>query len=68
MEAETDWALVQAARRLVVVADHTKWGVVGLSRIVPLAEVDTVVTDEGLDADARTVLADRVGELVVARR
>jgi DeoR/GlpR family transcriptional regulator of sugar metabolism len=31
LEAETDRALIDAGRRLVVAADHTKWGVVGLS-------------------------------------
>ena len=33
LEAETDRALVEAGRRLVVVADHTKWGVIGVSTI-----------------------------------
>lgn len=66
MEAETNRAFADAARRLAVVADHTKWGVVGLSQIAPLAEIDILVTDEGLDADARATLADQVGELSVA--
>ena len=33
LEAETDRALVAASERIVVVADHTKWGVRGLSQI-----------------------------------
>jgi Transcriptional regulators of sugar metabolism len=33
LEAETDRALVAVSARLVVVADHEKWGVRGLSRI-----------------------------------
>jgi DeoR/GlpR family transcriptional regulator of sugar metabolism len=66
MEAETDRALVEAARRLLVVADHTKWGVVGLSTIARLDETDVLVTDEGLPPGARETLAERVGELVVA--
>ncbi len=37
LEAETDRALVEAGRRLVVVADHTKWGVIGVSTIARLA-------------------------------
>ncbi|NCT89558.1 DeoR/GlpR transcriptional regulator [Cellulomonas sp. APG4] len=52
LEAETDRALVACASRTVVVADHTKWGRVGLSRIVPLAEVDVLVTDGALPAEA----------------
>ena len=65
MEAETNRALADCARRLVVVADHTKWGVVGLSQIAPLTDVDVLVTDDGLDDDATGVLAERVGDLVL---
>jgi len=66
MEADVDRALVAATRRLVVLADHTKWRVVGLSTIARLNDADVLVTDSAIDAEARTVLADRVGELVVA--
>ena len=40
MEAEINRALVDAAERLVVLADHTKWGTVGISSIVPLGRAD----------------------------
>ncbi len=46
-EAETNRCLVEAARRLVVVADRTKLGVVALAKIVPLSKVEVLVTDEG---------------------
>jgi DeoR/GlpR family transcriptional regulator of sugar metabolism len=65
MEAETNRAFVDAARQLVVVADHTKWGVVGLSEIAPLAAVDVLVTDERLPDDARRELSESVGELLL---
>ena len=42
LEAETDRALVAASARLVVVADHAKWGVRGLSRIAGLDDVDVL--------------------------
>lgn len=64
MEAETDRAMVGAARRLAVLADRTKWGTVGLSTIVPLADADVLVTDAGIGEDARRALADEVGELI----
>ncbi|ARF78057.1 DeoR/GlpR family DNA-binding transcription regulator [Kitasatospora aureofaciens] len=64
-EAQTNRALIASARRTVVVADHTKWGVVGLSSFAPLTEVDCFITDDALPAAARTALADTVGELVV---
>jgi DeoR/GlpR family transcriptional regulator of sugar metabolism len=67
MESETDRALVEAGRQLVVVADHSKWGVVGLSTIVPLSDADVLITDDGLQPQAREVLGSQVGELVIAR-
>ncbi|GAA2912208.1 DeoR family transcriptional regulator [Streptomyces mexicanus] len=64
-EAETNRRLVQSARRVVVVADHTKWGVVGLSSFATLERVDTLVTDAGLPAEARAEVGEYL-RLVVA--
>lgn len=65
-EAETDRALVASAARVVVVADRTKWSVVGLSSIARLEDVDVMVCDAGLDGEARRVLSSRVGRLLLA--
>ncbi|MEJ3652550.1 DeoR/GlpR family DNA-binding transcription regulator [Actinomycetes bacterium KLBMP 9759] len=66
VEAETNRALVASARRVAVVADNSKWGVVGLSTIAALDEVDVVVTDAGLEQGARSVLENSCGRLVLA--
>lgn len=60
-EAQTNRALIDCATQVAVVADHTKWGVVGLSRFITLPEIDYFVSDDGLDAQARGVLSDAVG-------
>jgi DeoR/GlpR family transcriptional regulator of sugar metabolism len=65
MEADTDRALVAAGEQLVVLADHTKWGTVGISSIAPLDAAQVLVTDVGLPAAARATLTGRVGELLV---
>lgn len=65
-EAETNRRLVQSARRVVVVADHTKWGTVGLSSFAALDQVDTLVTDAGLPAEARAEVAEHLTRLMVA--
>ncbi|BBH66121.1 DeoR family transcriptional regulator [Actinoplanes sp. OR16] len=65
MEADANRALVEASERLVVLADHTKWGTVGISSIVPLSRADVLITDSGLDADAQALLSETVPELVV---
>lgn len=66
MEAETNRALMSTARRLIVLADHTKWGVVGLCAIAGLEGAATLVTDCELAQEGRAALADRVGELIIA--
>jgi DeoR/GlpR family transcriptional regulator of sugar metabolism len=65
MEADTNRALMESARTVVVVADHTKWGVVGLSSIAPLGKADVLISDDQLSTEAREVLAAKVGELVL---
>ncbi|HEU4426537.1 MAG TPA: DeoR/GlpR family DNA-binding transcription regulator [Pilimelia sp.] len=65
MEADTNRALVDAAERLIVLADSTKWGTVGISSIAALDEAHVVVTDGGLPDTARAVLTEHVEELIV---
>ena len=65
LEAETDRALVEAGRRLVVVADHSKWGVIGISSIARFDEADVLISDAGLEPDARQLLGEAVRELVL---
>ncbi|HEY8439449.1 MAG TPA: DeoR/GlpR family DNA-binding transcription regulator [Candidatus Limnocylindrales bacterium] len=66
LEADTDRALVAAGRRLVVLADSSKWGVIGISSIARLDEADTLVTDTGLADEAREIASEAVRELVLA--
>jgi DeoR/GlpR family transcriptional regulator of sugar metabolism len=65
-EAETNRTFMRVARRVVLLADHTKWGLVSLSSFARLNEVDVLVTDDMLPADARAQVAEAVGEVVYA--
>jgi DeoR/GlpR family transcriptional regulator of sugar metabolism len=65
LEADTDRALIEAGRRLVVVADASKWGVIGISSIARLDQADVLVTDAGLAPDARAILSESVRDLVI---
>ena len=62
MEAETNRAFVDADQRLAVLADHTKWGVTGLSTIAPLddATSSSPTATPRLDDNARRDGAGRV--------
>jgi DeoR/GlpR family transcriptional regulator of sugar metabolism len=63
-EAETNRALVAAARRVVVLADHTKWGVVGIATIIPLAGAHVLITDAKLDRRVRDILRSHVADVM----
>jgi DeoR/GlpR family transcriptional regulator of sugar metabolism len=65
-EAETNRTFIAHARRVVVLADHSKWGVTGVATIAPLAGADVLVSDDGLSRSARAALREHVGELMLA--
>ncbi|HWS58210.1 MAG TPA: DeoR/GlpR family DNA-binding transcription regulator [Actinotalea sp.] len=56
VEAGVKRALVASARRVVVLADHTKIGRSDFAVVAPLAAVDTLITDLDLEPD----LADEI--------
>lgn len=59
-EAETNRALIASADQVIVCADSTKWGAVGLASFAPLSAADVLISDSGLPPDARAVLAEQV--------
>jgi DeoR/GlpR family transcriptional regulator of sugar metabolism len=65
LEAETNRALIEAGRRLIVLADHTKWSVVGISSVARIEDAETIITDNGLDPEARGQLAAAVRRLML---
>ena len=67
IEAATNRALIASARRVIVVADHSKWGIIGLSTIATLDQVDVLVTDAELDCEARRIVSEQVGQLIEAQ-
>lgn len=60
MEAETNGAFINATERLVVVADHTKWNVTGLSSIAPLRSAAELISDRAVPESARSVLEQEI--------
>lgn len=65
LEAETDQAFVEAARSIVVLADHTKWDTVGLSTICDISGADVLITDDAIEPETRERVEAEVGELIV---
>jgi len=65
LASETNRALIEAGRRLVVLADNTKWGIVGISSFARLEDAETIITDNGLELAARHQLASAVLRLMI---
>lgn len=63
-EATTNRSFAEIAAEVVVLADSSKWGTVGLAAIAPLSRASIVVTDDALSSDARRALSDAVGSLI----
>jgi DeoR/GlpR family transcriptional regulator of sugar metabolism len=45
-EVQTDRKILSAARQLIILADHTKFGVIGQIRLAPVEKVNTIITDD----------------------
>lgn len=70
--SETSWDLVQlkramldAAAQTVLMADSSRFGARALYRLAPLAEIDTILTDDGLAEEERQRFVDRGANLVI---
>jgi len=63
-EAAVKRAMIGAARRVVVLADHTKVGTDHLARFARLSDVDVLITDTGLDPELGNEI-DQAGIRVV---
>jgi DeoR family fructose operon transcriptional repressor len=50
-EAHVKRALIHSARRVVVLADHTKLGRADFVRVAPIGDVDTLITDSDVDRE-----------------
>jgi DeoR family transcriptional regulator, fructose operon transcriptional repressor len=64
--AETEQAMLQAAGRVIVVADSSKFGRKSLTLVAPLDAIDLVVSDEALAESWRGRIAAAGPRLVVA--
>lgn len=65
-ECIIDRMMVERAKRTIIVADHTKIGRIGFSRICPLGAKHTLVTDTGCSSAVLEEIAGRGIEVVRA--
>jgi DeoR family transcriptional regulator of aga operon len=65
IEAHTNQALIDRARRVIVVSDSSKIGSVAFARICELDQVDELITDANADGSALAELRDAGVEVTV---
>jgi DeoR family transcriptional regulator of aga operon len=65
-EASLNHKMVDRARKVIVLADSSKFGCISLHRIVQLDRVNTVITDAGVSAQYRDGLQEAGIELLIA--
>ncbi|AOS64653.1 DeoR/GlpR family DNA-binding transcription regulator [Actinoalloteichus hymeniacidonis] len=66
VEAAVKTAMIRACRKRVLLADHGKYGDDQFSRFAEIADIDVVVTDDGLDQAAVAALTEAGTEVVLA--
>jgi len=59
-------AMIKAARRVTVVADHTKFGRDAMLHVADLDEVDSIVTNRELSAEYQSMLRTKDVEYLIA--
>jgi len=57
-------AMIRSARRIILLADSSKWGLTTFAKIAPLAEIDVLITDDGLSEEARKAIRQFEIELI----
>jgi DeoR family fructose operon transcriptional repressor len=65
-EAAAKRAMIRTARRAVLLTDHTKVGQEHFARFADLGEIDVLVTDSGLEAEAAEAFEEAGVEVVRA--
>lgn len=50
MEAQLNKSMISVVQKVIVLADHTKFGKRGFSRICGLQDIDEIITDKGISA------------------
>ena len=65
-ETVTDRAIVHMSEKVIVVADHTKFGKVATSFVAPFSAIHTIITDWEVDQDLIRQVGETGVEIVVA--
>ena len=66
-EAEVVRHMIERTRgQIIIVADHSKWGVVSNFQVATIDEIERFITDEGIDPSAMDSLSEHSVECLIA--
>lgn len=65
-EADIKRAMVESAKKVILVADSSKFGKVSTINFAMLDEIHTIITDNGITTDMRNSIMERGIELIIA--
>ncbi len=60
-------AMIRAAREIILLADHTKFGQESVMQVAPITMVDKIITDNALPASIRLDLTQMGVEIILAK-
>ena len=66
-EAQAKRAMIESAREVILVADHSKLGRISFCRFCPLMRIDCLITDQGAPSEFLRALEQRRVKVLVAR-
>jgi len=67
LNVESIRAMIQAAHKVVIVADHSKFGRDAMLHVAKLSDIDQIVTDRELEPEFMQLLKDQGIECIVAQ-
>ena len=65
-EARINKMMLEAAQRVFIVADHSKFGIAAINRVAPLGPSLTVISDKGVDPQQAQAIRALGAELILA--
>jgi DeoR/GlpR family transcriptional regulator of sugar metabolism len=65
-EVQLKQAMVRAAKEVIAIVDHTKWGHVGFVSFVSIDQVDCIITDAGAPPDMVAALREAGVDVIIA--
>lgn len=65
LEAETNRSVRTKAQRLVILADHTKWGQLGFATFANFEDADVLISNSALGSQAIDMLRSKIGQVIL---